>query len=589
MEDEQYELVEIFSEEQIKEKRAKKCNVCGRRVACCFWKSTASNVTWKYCLDCQEDHFPEWIPEWNNFIIATQQFLSNGQIDAMITKCSASEKFAIPSFPLLGSATQKRKSKSQMQTKSKVPKLLHNSEHTASLPIVYYVASNPKEGTVEAITTKHSCTIIQSTKQTVADPMRSIHSTIPITTTSPYMAQSSAPPNGTTANPSRNSTEPIINTSPTAHVTDSLPSVSTTSPIANNDPPIAHSAADTNDTMTDPTTYPKSPPSILCVLQCDSITQPPTNSPLLPPMPVSEKISKRTNWSVEVSSHTQVKNSYIILNPDGKSMFCTLCHKAGSCLNMRRGFDHTNFIDHLKTKTHIEKFASRQQFEAREKKAKERAMLDGKEYRSGIKLYKQTSLMSFKSFKATNESVSPPKAQSSSQVTNDNSTEEGKLPPSKPTNLSCTGVIPSSKNIQKGLNLFARYCITTESADYRLALVGDSLDWNLFSLQCNDTGIPREKKNGGVRCDSCQALWTKTSSKKTKLIKNWETKLKSVEKCLYIPVLAESDATEMTNFTRISENFLNERGKELKAKIKDRLEYYKAATVRFTLLVCFEF
>jgi hypothetical protein len=120
---------------------------------------------------------------------------------------------------------------------------------------------------------------------------------------------------------------------------------------------------------------------------------------------------------------------------------------------MRWGFNHTNFIDHLKTKIHIEKFASMQQFEAREKKAQERAMLDGKESRSRIKLHTQTLLISFKSFKATNKSVSPPKAQSSSQVTNDNSTEEGKLPPSNPTNLSCTGVIPSSKNIQKGLNL----------------------------------------------------------------------------------------------------------------------------------------
>ena len=172
MEDEQYEFVEIFTEEQIKEKRAKKCSVCGRRVACCFWKSTAFNVTWKYCLDCQEDHFPEWIPEWNNFVIATQQLLSNGQIDAMITKCSASEKFVIPSFPLLGSATQKRKTKSQTQTKSKVLKLLHDSELTASLPIVHYVASDPREGTVEALTTKNTCTITPSTKQTVADPLR---------------------------------------------------------------------------------------------------------------------------------------------------------------------------------------------------------------------------------------------------------------------------------------------------------------------------------------------------------------------------------------------------------------------------------
>jgi hypothetical protein len=37
---EQYELREFFSPEQINEKRAKLCTVCGRTIACCVWKST---------------------------------------------------------------------------------------------------------------------------------------------------------------------------------------------------------------------------------------------------------------------------------------------------------------------------------------------------------------------------------------------------------------------------------------------------------------------------------------------------------------------------------------------------------------------
>ncbi len=39
-EDEKYNLVEIFSVEKITEKRAKLCTHCGKRVACCIWKST---------------------------------------------------------------------------------------------------------------------------------------------------------------------------------------------------------------------------------------------------------------------------------------------------------------------------------------------------------------------------------------------------------------------------------------------------------------------------------------------------------------------------------------------------------------------
>ena len=43
-EDEQYDLVEIFSIEMITEKRAKLCTYCGKRVACCIWKSTMDST-----------------------------------------------------------------------------------------------------------------------------------------------------------------------------------------------------------------------------------------------------------------------------------------------------------------------------------------------------------------------------------------------------------------------------------------------------------------------------------------------------------------------------------------------------------------
>ena len=55
VDDEKYKLVEIYSLDIILEKIAKMCNVCGRTVAYCLWKSTTIPWLWKYCLDCQDD------------------------------------------------------------------------------------------------------------------------------------------------------------------------------------------------------------------------------------------------------------------------------------------------------------------------------------------------------------------------------------------------------------------------------------------------------------------------------------------------------------------------------------------------------
>ncbi len=107
--DEEYELVEIFSQDQIDQKRAKVCTVCGRTVACCIWKSTASVASWKYCLDCQDDNFPEWHLEWNNYLSSRGIELSLSFRNHISRKCSKSEAFEIPYFPLSSSIYQRTK------------------------------------------------------------------------------------------------------------------------------------------------------------------------------------------------------------------------------------------------------------------------------------------------------------------------------------------------------------------------------------------------------------------------------------------------------------------------------------------------
>jgi hypothetical protein len=95
---EEYELAEIFSSGQINQKRAKVCSVCGRTIACCLWKSTLSGSVWKYCLDCQDEHFIEWSLEWHNYFLANSICLSPEDRNIMTKQCSKTD-FKVPSFP----------------------------------------------------------------------------------------------------------------------------------------------------------------------------------------------------------------------------------------------------------------------------------------------------------------------------------------------------------------------------------------------------------------------------------------------------------------------------------------------------------
>ena len=101
---EQYELKEIFSPEMINQRRAKLCTVCGRTVACCVWKSTIGFSCWKYCLDCQDDNFPDWRYEWNSFLSSCGVSLSQDQIAEIVARCSKNLTFEMPEFPLLSAS-----------------------------------------------------------------------------------------------------------------------------------------------------------------------------------------------------------------------------------------------------------------------------------------------------------------------------------------------------------------------------------------------------------------------------------------------------------------------------------------------------
>ena len=93
---EEYELKEIFTHEQISQKRAKLCTVCARRVACCVWKSIVGCSSWKNSLDCQDDNFPDWQCEWNSFLAGSDISWSSD----IIAKCSKNKCFVMPIFPL---------------------------------------------------------------------------------------------------------------------------------------------------------------------------------------------------------------------------------------------------------------------------------------------------------------------------------------------------------------------------------------------------------------------------------------------------------------------------------------------------------
>ena len=127
--EEQYDLVEIYSLDKIAQKRARFCTCCGKTVACCVWKSVLYNSRWKYCLDCQSDHFPEWPSEWDSLLNATKTTLSRYEVNEIIKRCSKELHFEMPTFPLQQTA---KKSDQQMILGTMNPKVPRNQRLKAN-------------------------------------------------------------------------------------------------------------------------------------------------------------------------------------------------------------------------------------------------------------------------------------------------------------------------------------------------------------------------------------------------------------------------------------------------------------------------
>ena len=105
LDDDQYDLIGIYLIEEITNKRAKNCMVCGRNRACCVWRSTRGGPMWKYCLDCQDDNFPEWHFDWNSFYLINKKsspsLLSDEHKHIIRTTCrKCDSEVTLLDFPL---------------------------------------------------------------------------------------------------------------------------------------------------------------------------------------------------------------------------------------------------------------------------------------------------------------------------------------------------------------------------------------------------------------------------------------------------------------------------------------------------------
>ena len=90
-------------------KKEQKFALFVRTVACCIWKSSTSSAAfWKYCLDCQDDNFPEWHLDWNNYLTSLGVVLSLSLRNHLSTMCSKNAACEIPYFPLTISIEQRK-------------------------------------------------------------------------------------------------------------------------------------------------------------------------------------------------------------------------------------------------------------------------------------------------------------------------------------------------------------------------------------------------------------------------------------------------------------------------------------------------
>eukprot|EP00956_Cyclotella_meneghiniana_P013029 scaffold18588_cov79-Cyclotella_meneghiniana.AAC.7 len=98
---------------------------------------------------------------------------------------------------------------------------------------------------------------------------------------------------------------------------------------------------------------------------------------------------------------------------------------------------------------------------------------------------------------------------------------------------------------------------------------------------CDGVGIVRGLQgSAGVRCDSCDQLWSKDGSRiKSKVVKKKGRKLNEVITVLQATMMTEDHYTILDKFSRNKDEDLSTQGIELKEKAKAYKEFYKQSPV----------
>ena len=166
--------------------------------------------------------------------------------------------------------------------------------------------------------------------------------------------------------------------------------------------------------------------------------------------------------------------------------------------------------------------------------------------------------------------------------------------PTPRASRSCEGVIPlKEKEVKRYLDLIYRYCPQARpGSKYVIQLLGD-VQPNLYSTSCDGVGIVRGLQgSAGVRCDSCDQLWSKDGSRiKSKVVKKKGRKLNEVITVLQATMMTEDHYTILDKFSRNKDEDLSTQGIELKEKAKAYKEFYKeiklVSVTSFSLIASF--
>jgi len=146
----------------------------------------------------------------------------------------------------------------------------------------------------------------------------------------------------------------------------------------------------------------------------------------------------------------------------------------------------------------------------------------------------------------------------------------------------CAGIMPLNRAaMNDNLDMVHKYaCRNSETKEYVLKQVGDTGLYNVYSKECTKDGIVRpNRRNPGVRCDSCHSIWSAKSFRLKLYITGWADRIRGVLQCLLTPVLTDVHEDTMKRFLQITKEFLSDVGKQLREKVSSAYTFYKQAKV----------